>query len=645
MEKIEFELVADTNQSNKNIEKVNKSVVDLNKNLGQTAIEAKDGMAVIDEGAKKAGKSSFSLGKVLKGAFAIFGGAGIVALAVKIFQKFAEVLSENQTIANLFSVATEAVSIVLNDLVNFLINNISTVTDFMKALFEDPQKTITEFAQQIQQGVIDRFNQLLEVFGLVGKALGHLVKGEFSEAFDSIKEAGKQVVDVYTGVDDSFEKVAEAVTNYTKEVIKTADANVKLANSAELAAIKNQGLLETFDFQNEKLRQIRDEERNSIDERIKANNDLRDNLEKQQELMLANAQISIDSANAKLAKDKNNIEFQKELLTAENELAAVRATIAGFESEFKANDLALDKEKIELTNSKLESETNLSIERKRLNAEQIDDDVLRLERMKEIDAEEQGLQQERLQRVIDEANEGTQAKIDAQIALDDFNAESERTNVERKGEIADAELEKKIEINEAETKLEEDKRAQKEKTFNDLLTIAGAESKLGKAILIAKQALALKEMIMEMKSTLFTAKQTVVKSSLKGAEATADSAAGVAKTGAAVPFPANIPLIIGYVAQAVGIIGAVKSAVSSAKSAASSVGGGIPSVGGEITAPTATGAGGGAPDLTSVGGSDANQLADVIGQQNQQPIQTFVVANDVTTAQSLERNIVSGATL
>jgi len=49
--------------------------------------------------------------------------------------------------------------------------------------------------------------------------------------------------------------------------------------------------------------------------------------------------------------------------------------------------------------------------------------------------------------------------------------------------------------------------------------------------------------------------------------------------------------------------------------------------------------------MTSVGGSGANQLADVIGQQNQQPIQTFVVANDVTTAQSLERNIVSGATL
>ena len=53
-------------------------------------------MTAIDEGAKKAGKSSFSLGKIMKGAFAIFGGAGIVALAVKIFNKFYEVLQQKK---------------------------------------------------------------------------------------------------------------------------------------------------------------------------------------------------------------------------------------------------------------------------------------------------------------------------------------------------------------------------------------------------------------------------------------------------------------------------------------------------------------------------------------------------------------------
>ena len=634
MEQIKFELVTDTKQADKNITGLNKDIIELNKNLVDSGKDAKTGMEAIDTGAKKAGKSSFSLGKVLKGAFAIFGGAGLVALAVKIFGKFYEVLQQNQKVANIFAVATEAVSIVLNDLVNLIVGNISTVTDFMNAMFKDPQKTITEFAQKIQQGVIDRFNQLLEVFGFVGKALGHLVKGEFGEAFESIKEAGKQVVDVYTGVDGSFEKVAEQVSNYTKEVVKTATANVKLANSAELAAIKNQGLLETFDFQNEKLRQIRDEERNSIADRIKANNDLRDNLEKQQKLMLANAQIAIDSANAKLAKDKNNLEFQKELLTAENELAAVKATIAGFESEFKANDLALDKEKIELTNSKLESETNLSIEKKRLNAEQIEDDKTRLLAQQEIDAEEQLLQQGRLQRVIDEANEGTQAKIDAQIALNDFNAESERTNLERKTELA-----------EAEEALEEKKRQDKNQTLDAIISIAGAESKVGKIAFIAKMALQLQEQIADARALILKAKNAMIEAKLKGANAGVEISGSVAKGANTAPPPFNIPFILAAVATGIGIISTVKAAVNATKSAASAAGGGATGGGGgSIQTPSAP-AVSAPPAFNIVGSSESNQLASAIGQQSQQPIQTYVVANDVTTAQGLQRNIVDGATL
>jgi len=46
-----------------------------------------------------------------------------------------------------------------------------------------------------------------------------------------------------------------------------------------------------------------------------------------------------------------------------------------------------------------------------------------------------------------------------------------------------------------------------------------------------------------------------------------------------------------------------------------------------------------------VGASATNQLAGVISNQQKTPIKTFVVSNDVTTAQSLERNIVSGASI
>ena len=51
------------------------------------------------------------------------------------------------------------------------------------------------------------------------------------------------------------------------------------------------------------------------------------------------------------------------------------------------------------------------------------------------------------------------------------------------------------------------------------------------------------------------------------------------------------------------------------------------------------------PSFNIVGASATNQLADVIGEQTQQPVQAFVVASDVTTAQGLERNTIEGATI
>jgi hypothetical protein len=51
------------------------------------------------------------------------------------------------------------------------------------------------------------------------------------------------------------------------------------------------------------------------------------------------------------------------------------------------------------------------------------------------------------------------------------------------------------------------------------------------------------------------------------------------------------------------------------------------------------------PAFNIVGSGGANQLAGAIGEQTQQPVKAFVVANDVTTAQSLDRNIVEGASI
>ena len=51
-----------------------------------------------------------------------------------------------------------------------------------------------------------------------------------------------------------------------------------------------------------------------------------------------------------------------------------------------------------------------------------------------------------------------------------------------------------------------------------------------------------------------------------------------------------------------------------------------------------------APDFNVVGQSGFNQVAQALGEQNNTPIQAYVVSGDVTTAQALENNIIDTAT-
>jgi len=72
-----------------------------------------------------------------------------------------------------------------------------------------------------------------------------------------------------------------------------------------------------------------------------------------------------------------------------------------------------------------------------------------------------------------------------------------------------------------------------------------------------------------------------------------------------------------------------------------------PSGGGGGSAPSSGGmtSGMAAPKFNVVGASSSNQLAQTISSKEQQPIKTYVVAGDISTAQSLERNIISSASI
>lgn len=82
--------------------------------------------------------------------------------------------------------------------------------------------------------------------------------------------------------------------------------------------------------------------------------------------------------------------------------------------------------------------------------------------------------------------------------------------------------------------------------------------------------------------------------------------------------------------------------IVSVKVPKSSGGGAVPSGGSVGSAPNIPSQ---PPSFNVVGAGATNQLAEAIGGQSQQPVQAYVVANDVTTSQSLDRNIVEGASI
>ncbi len=187
------------------------------------------------------------------------------------------------------------------------------------------------------------------------------------------------------------------------------------------------------------------------------------------------------------------------------------------------------------------------------------------------------------------------------------------------------------EANEDEFQLEMDRVKNKQMAVDAIAGLVNQETAIGKIAFIAKQGLVLKEMMLNAKKAL----QDIA---IKSAESGVDVSKGFTATLKA-GFPQNVPLIIAYAAQAAGIIASMTKAVGKAKSK-------IPGGGGNISSPSRPNAPGSqAPAFNIVGSSDSNQLADAIAGQSQQPVRAFVVSNDVTSAQELDRNIIEGASI
>ena len=315
--------------------------MEVKSNIGEVAKDTEK----LTTASGKAQKGVGGIGKAFKGVGVAMKAAGI-GIVVALLAKLMEVLSKNQKVLDAFDTGMTALSIAFNDLFGFISDNIAPVTEYFKALFEDPGAKIKELGTAIQEGLVARFNEFLEVLGLVGKAFGQLVSGEFSAAFGTIKEAGKQVVDVYTGVDDTFDKVTGSIISYVTETIKQADAITQTAKAAARAEVVFAKLNAQFLKDAELQRQIRDDETKTFAERIEANNKLNTILEEQQKLQREQVQIGIAAAQQQYdinASEENWIALQ----TEKNAMLDLEETITGQLSEQKTNQVSLEKELLE----------------------------------------------------------------------------------------------------------------------------------------------------------------------------------------------------------------------------------------------------------------------------------------------------------
>ena len=396
-------------------------------------------------------------------------------------------------------------------------------------------------------------------------------------------------------------------------------------------------------------------------------------------------------------------ENSKEARDAQDNIFAAQAEGLANERKLYENKKELTKEEIARLGEIKQAEENLTVTKQLENIKRAKSDLDTLVKKNETD---------KAARDVDFQNRMDAAALDLELQgkiLEEKKIADEKYYAdqlillqgqdEKIAQLNAKRLEDQAKYTEGEILLEQKRVAAKLSTLDNIIALAGAESAVGRAALVAKQILLAKELVME-------AKKTITFATLKASEATVATATGAAKT-AAVGFPQNIPLLIAYAVQAAGIISAIVSAVRGAKSAAGAVstgdmGGGagaapaapaqqgtaVPRPRGMATGGLVRGAGGGKSDLIpamlsngesvinanstamfapllssinaigggkrfaegglAIGGLGQTQALTALSSQmtgNMAPIKTYVVASDMTNQQMLDRSIKDRSTL
>tara|TARA_R110000803_G_scaffold14328_4_gene39784 strand:- start:1585 stop:3735 length:2151 start_codon:yes stop_codon:yes gene_type:complete len=573
-------------------------------------------------------------------------GTGIGALLIAILA-VSKAFTSSEAGQNKFAKIMAVIGSVTGNLVTML----SDLGEVIIGAFENPKQAILDLKDLIVENITNRITSLIDTLGFLGSAIKKVFSGDFTGALDDAKSAGSSYVDSLTGVKDTINKVGEAVSNLATELVEEGKIAANIADQRAKADKLDRKLTVERAEANRKRAELLDKaaqketftakeriafltEAGEIEDEITAKEIEAAQLRydaKVAENALANStkEDLVEEANlranlinletAKLSKQKA---VSAQILGATREEAAEKKAAAAEEiADAKAVQDFKDSLRVKDKNNKfaeieLEKEARLkALEALKLSKEEeeqmkIDVEQAFKEKKKIIEDEEQVL--------IDEQKA---AFLETQLQKEELALEDQRAKALDELKRLGGTLEDKKKINDKydKIKIQDDKIKRDaeinmaKNTFAGIANLLGQNSKAGKAAAVA--------------AALINTYQGI----------TAELA-----TKTATPWGFALKLVNIASTAAIGFK-SVKSIMATKPTEGG--GGSVSNPGAGVGTPRMESIPPIPPEFNTVGASDTNQLASAIGQQEQQPIKAFVVSNDVTTAQGLERNIVSGATL
>jgi phosphoribosylcarboxyaminoimidazole (NCAIR) mutase len=518
----------------------------------------------------------------IKGIGTALKGAGI-GLAVAAFTLLKDIFKENQVVADAFKTAFEFLSIAFNDFANFIFSSSDKITGFFKSIFDDPLGSVKSLGLAIKNNIIDRFNSLLDTLGFAGTAIKKLFEGDFAGAAESAKQATLSLVDTIGIVDtETLAKGFDAVSNGVKNYVTET-------GKAAAANVQLEKTARIAEAANQGLIEQYDIQAESLrqirDDESKTISERIEANNKLAEVLDEQEKAMMANANARVLQAEAELAKNKENI--DNQIAYQEAL--NEQAAIEAQITGFRSEQQVNVNALLKEEQDA-----RRELAEIGKTEAELERLEALNIYND--RKQLIERTISDEVERAEALKKIKADYDAYIRSADK--------VAAAEA----------NKIAED--AQKAKLDTLRNGLAGIAANLGKETAAGKAA----------------AISSALISTYQGAQDSYKSLAGIPIIGPALGFAAAAAATVAGLANV--------KAITSTKTPQVAGGGGTPSV----SAPSRPSAPQ-PPAFNIVGAGAGNQLAETIAGQTQKPIKAFVTSQDVTTAQSLERNIVEGASI